>query len=127
MHSLDLLHTCPGNSARSLLLRWNSKVSSSFVGCQKYPQISFFQSEFVEEVLHKYDAAASGQKNPGRPPTVEKPVRLTKRHFISCILPSPVKRELTRQIKVYCLKEEWKWKKLKGRKHDSGVMIEELL
>ncbi|GFV99894.1 uncharacterized protein TNCV_5082531 [Trichonephila clavipes] len=32
--------------------------------------ISEFRIQLVEELLHKYDAAASGQKNSGRPPTV---------------------------------------------------------
>ncbi|GFU24263.1 hypothetical protein TNCV_3395851 [Trichonephila clavipes] len=43
---------------------------------------------------------ASKQKNPGRPPSVDSPAHLSEENFISHILPTPTKREPTRQYKV---------------------------
>ncbi|GFU08631.1 piggyBac transposable element-derived protein 4 [Nephila pilipes] len=60
-----------------------------------------FLVQVVEELLHKYDDAASGQKNLGRPPTRDNPNRLTERHFISHVPPTPAKHEPTRQCKIY--------------------------
>ncbi|GFS78426.1 hypothetical protein TNCV_3146891 [Trichonephila clavipes] len=61
-------------------------------GCvlQLYDKKSFF---------HKYDDAASGQKNPSRPLIVESPARLSEGHFLSHIPPTPTKRASTRQCK----------------------------
>ncbi|GFX65050.1 hypothetical protein TNCV_451881 [Trichonephila clavipes] len=56
-----------------------------------------FRIQVVEELLHKYDVVYSGSRNPGRPPPVDNPARLSERYFISDSPPTPVKREHTRQ------------------------------
>ncbi|GFV45451.1 piggyBac transposable element-derived protein 4 [Trichonephila clavipes] len=65
----------------------------------------------MEEPLCKHEDAASGQKNPGRPPAVDNPARLSGRHFISHIPPTPAKIKSTRQCKVCCSKRDANGKK----------------
>ncbi|GFU28012.1 piggyBac transposable element-derived protein 4 [Nephila pilipes] len=68
-------------------------------------KISRISNSRCRSVLHKYDKAASGLKNVGRPLTIDNPARLTERHFIAYIPPTPAKREPTRQCKVCCSKK----------------------
>ncbi|GFX20067.1 piggyBac transposable element-derived protein 4 [Trichonephila clavipes] len=78
---------------------WNS-----FLLCKNVvgKRIAFleFRIQVVEDLSHKYDDTASGQKNPDIPPTVDNSGCLTERHFKSHISPTPVKRQPTRHCKV---------------------------
>ncbi|GFW16820.1 hypothetical protein TNCV_2759481 [Trichonephila clavipes] len=56
---------------------------------------------------------ASGQMNPGGPPTVANPAHLTERHFIFPILPTSAKHQPTRHYKVCCSKKDTNGKKLR--------------
>ncbi|GFV07728.1 hypothetical protein TNCV_4942301 [Trichonephila clavipes] len=61
----------------------------------------------IEELLFYYcDNAASAQKNPGTPPTVDNPAIFTERHFVSHIPPIPAKRQPTRLCKNCCSKKD---------------------
>ncbi|GFT27825.1 hypothetical protein TNCV_10431 [Trichonephila clavipes] len=62
--------------------------------------------QVVEELLHKYDDEVSRQKNPRRSLIIGYPARLSERHFISHIPRTRVKREPTRQCKVWCSKKD---------------------
>ncbi|GFY08978.1 hypothetical protein TNCV_4661691 [Trichonephila clavipes] len=66
-----------------------------------HPRVQF-RIKVVEELLHIHDEIASGQRKPGRPPTVDNSTRLTERHFTSHIPPTSAKHESTRQRRVCC-------------------------
>ena len=91
---------------------WNSYLLYKNVVGKRITFLEF-RIQVVEELLHKYDDAASGQKNVGRPPAIDNPACLTERHFISHIPPTPAKREPTRQCKVCCSKKDKNGKKIR--------------
>ncbi|GFW92259.1 hypothetical protein TNCV_3541451 [Trichonephila clavipes] len=72
-----------------------------------------FENIVLPSVLdhNKVADTCSRQKNPGRPPTVDKPVRFTGRHFISHVTPNPMKRQPTRHCKVWGSKKDARGKK----------------
>ncbi|GFU61693.1 hypothetical protein TNCV_4611721 [Trichonephila clavipes] len=71
-------------------------------------RITFLEIQIhaVEELLYKYDDASSRRKNPAKLLTVDKYARLSERDFISHILPTFAKRELTRHCKVCSSKND---------------------
>ncbi|GFW09909.1 hypothetical protein TNCV_4252381 [Trichonephila clavipes] len=103
----------------------SNPAARHFSVVESWERITFLEIriQVVEKLLHKYVDAASGQKNPGRSPTVDNPARLIERHFISHIPTTPAKREPARQNNVCCSKKDANGK----RKHDASVMIAELV
>ncbi|GFU86579.1 hypothetical protein TNCV_4480151 [Trichonephila clavipes] len=62
--------------------------------------------QIEEELLHKSDDEASGQKKHGKTPPADNSAHLSKRHFMSHIPPTPVKREPSRHFKVCCSRND---------------------
>ncbi|GFU57712.1 hypothetical protein TNCV_3638641 [Trichonephila clavipes] len=66
-----------------------------------------FQIQIVEDILHKWDDIASGQKNPDRPPIVGNPTRLTERYFISHMPDTPAKHFVNEAYYEPIIEVDW--------------------
>ncbi|GFS66998.1 hypothetical protein TNCV_2527861 [Trichonephila clavipes] len=98
---LDIQKTTFGNPRFLITDRGTTFTSDEF---RTYCSNKNYTSPYYYRRAFKYYDTASGQRNYDRPPTMDNPASLIERHFISHIPPTPAKRELIRQCKVFVQK-----------------------
>ncbi|GFW81306.1 hypothetical protein TNCV_376541 [Trichonephila clavipes] len=78
---------------------WRVILNVGIVAIMHEKRITFseYRNEVAEVLFYKYEDADSGQRNSGKPSTVDNPARLSEWHFICSIYHTPAKREPTRQ------------------------------